>query len=138
MADVLAPFAQVSDLPKGWRPLTTAEQGRAPDLLAKASRLLRAEFKASGRDYALVDPDLLADVVCDMARRALLVPLDQQPAAQVQQSAGGFSMGVTYANPAGEMYLTKAERRKLGLSAQRAGSVDMWTPPVAGPSVVSF
>lgn len=127
-----APFATVDDLPKGWRPLTLAEKARAEGLLGKASRAIRAELPSvdarilAGR----LDPDLVTDVVCDMVRRQLSTPVDREPATQVQQSAGPFSTGITYANPTGEPFLTKAERRRLGISRQKAGSVDMLPPPL--------
>jgi hypothetical protein len=122
------------DVGLGWRDLTEGEAARAALLLAKASRQIRAEFPSvDARILAgKLDPELVADVACDMVRRVLSVPTTQQPASQVQQSAGPFSFGVTLANPAGDMYLTKAERKKLSLSAQRAGSVDM-LPPLPEP-----
>ncbi len=64
-----------------------------------------------------------------MVRRTLGVPLDQQPVSQVQQSAGIFSQSMTLANPQGDMYLTKAERRRLGGSRQVARTVDMFIAP---------
>lgn len=128
------PFATPGDVMLGWRDLTDDESARVAPLLAKASRQIRSELPSvDARIIAgKLDPALVADVACDMVRRVLAVPAAQQPASQVQQSAGPFSFGATLANPAGDMYLTKAERKKLGLSAQRAGSVDM-LPPLPEP-----
>lgn len=125
------PFADEAVLADGWRPLTDAEAIRAPVLLAKASRIVRSEIPSvDARILAeTLDQALVADVVCDMVRRVLAVPVDQQPASQVQQTAPGFSIGVTYSNPDGAMYMSKAERRRLG-TGQRASTVDMFTPVV--------
>lgn len=128
----------------GGRDLTSEEKTRAEPLLGKASRILFAEFAKQNRDLdamlAAVPPtisaELVADVVCDMVRRAL--PVQEGPAVtQQQMSAGTFSQGVTYAspNPDGSMYLTRADRRRLGLSTQQARTVDMFTPVVTAPDL---
>lgn len=119
------PFATAADVAKGWRLLTSDETARASDLLAKASRQVRAEFPTIDARITAeaINPDLVADVVCDMVRRVLVAPVDQQPVSQMQQAAGPFSVGMTYANPTGDMYLTKSDRKKLG-GAQRAASID--------------
>lgn len=123
----MADFATISDLEAGWRPLSASERIRAAGLLAKASRTIRAD--APGIDARIaadtLDAALVGDIACDLVRRILTVPTDQQPATQASQSAGPFSASITFANPTGDMYLTKAERRRLGISRQRAGFVDM-------------
>lgn len=124
------PFADAADLASGWRPLTAAEAERARELVAKASRYLRAEFpQVDAKILAgLLDPDLVKDVVCDMVRRVLPIPVDQPAMTQIQQSAGPFSQGMTFSNPGADPYLTKADRRRLGMSEQRASTVDMFVP----------
>lgn len=129
----MADFATVQDVMDGWRLLTPEEYQRAVELVAKASRTIRAEIPTVDARLAAVPPTLDAalvmDVCCDMVRRTLGVPLDQQPVSQVQQSAGIFSQSMTLANPQGDMYLTKAERRRLGGSRQVARTVDMFIAP---------
>lgn len=126
----LASLADPGAVSDGWRPLTTAEAGRVDALVAKASRLIRDELPSvDARILAgALDPLSVADIVCDMVRRQLGTPTDQPPASQVTQSASIFSVGVTYANPTGEPFLTKSERRRLGVGRQRAGSVDLLPP----------
>ena len=72
----------------------------------------------------------LSDVAISMVRRALPdaggaidVPFG---ASQASETAGAYSQSVTLANPYGDLFITKAERRKLGLGAARAG----FSPPV--------
>ena len=45
--------------------------------------------------------------------------------SQSSQTAGPFTESLTYANPAGDLYLTNAERTSLGLKRQRAFSVEL-------------
>lgn len=93
--------------------------------LAAASRHVRA--RARGIDQRIedgvLDRELVADVVCAMVART--VPAAGMEGVQaVQQSAGPYAQSQTMANPNGDLYLTRAERRLLGASLQRAGSVD--------------
>lgn len=93
---------------------------RLDALLAKASRLVRAECARHGKeiddDIAAgdIDGELVADIVCQMVEEA-----GQSQAAlgvsSLQQTAGPFSLAATYANPAGRLYLGKDARRLLGL-----------------------
>lgn len=123
------PFATASDLASRWRPLSTAETSLADVLLADASQLILDEDHR-GVLADLVDPpsSTVVRIVCAMTKRAMLAG-DRGGAEQTQQSAGPFSVATTYSNPAGDLYLTSAERRALRLASQRAGSVDMWEVP---------
>lgn len=121
------PFATTNDLEDRWRPLTADEANRATVLLGDASQLILDEDRLGTLD-SLVDPPsrTLVRVVCDVVRRAMLTPIDTAAVTAMQQSAGPFALSATYSNPAGDLYLTRAERRALGFSTQRAGAVDMW------------
>lgn len=123
------PFADADDLAARWRPLSTTEQALATTLLGDASQMILDEDRR-GVLTALTEPTLtLVRIVCAMTKRAMLAA-DRGGAAQTQQSAGPFAVATTYSNPAGDLYLTAAERRALGFSFQRAGSVAMWVEPV--------
>ena len=121
------PFATSTELAAGWRPLTEAEVARADVLLARASRKIRAakpgidELITSGG----MDAGLVGDVACQMVKRAMQGPTDLDGVTQQQESAGSFSFGTTFANPSGDLYLTKTERRDLRISVQRAASIDL-------------
>lgn len=104
---------------------------RLDALLAKASRLLRAECARYGRDIdaevadGTTDPDLVADIVCQMVEEA-----GQQPTigvSAVTQTAGPFTQQLSYANPAGRLYLGRDARRLLGL-----GGVTAYLIPLGG------
>lgn len=122
-----AQYATAQDLADRWRPLTPDEETRAGVKLRDAATRMRAacpdldERLASG----VLDPDVPLIVSCEMVRRAMLAPVDQAAAGQVQQTAGPFSQSVTYTNPTGDLYLTKAERQMLGCGGQSAFTVPM-------------
>lgn len=130
MAD---PFATTDDLAARWRPLSPAEETRAAVLLADASAIVRAEFPDVDGRLGAVPPTLDVAipglVVCSMVKRAMVATADMAGVSSQQQSAGPYSLGLTFANPTGDLYITKAERRMLG-GGQRAFTIDT-TPPDA-------
>lgn len=134
------PFATAEDLENAWRPLSDTEKTRATYLLGKASRQLRAEASTldvrtvlapDGPDY--LDPDLVKDVVCAMVKRVMEAEASGMnaggPVESWQTSVGPFQDSFRYSNPTGDMYLTKAERRLLGVGGQAVFTVSM-APPV--------
>lgn len=131
-----AAFATATDLAARWRPLSTAEQTQAGVLLGDASAILRAECSDVDARLSAIPPTLDADIpkmiVCAMVKRAMLAGADVEGVTATQQTAGPFSQSLTYSNPMGNLYLTKAERRLLGCGGQRAFSVDM-SPPAPVP-----
>jgi len=130
MAD---PFATPDDLVARWRPLTGPERDRATVLLADASALIRS--LAAGIDAKItagtMDPLVPKAVACAMVKRQMQGPADLDGVSQHSETKGPFSESVTFANPSGDLYLTKTERQQLGISTarQRAGHVDMFTIP---------
>lgn len=126
-------YATTADLEARWRPLTPAEQTTAGVLLDDASSQIRTEIP--GIDAKLdANDDLRRNatrVVCAMVRRAMDAPEDAGfGIATVQESTGPFSRSFNYANPTGDLYLTKAERRMLGGGRLTAGSIDTLPQPV--------
>ena len=133
-------FASITDLPRGWRPLSVDEIDRAGWLLGKASRAIRAELPTVDERIlsGVLDPDLVADVVCDMVRRQLSTPTEREAVTQASETCGPFARSMTYANPTGEPYLTKAERRRLGIRQQRAASISTEPAIATASPVVSY
>lgn len=120
-------FATIPELEKRWRPLTEAEKPRAETLLEDASQKILDEDEHKVLD-GLTEPTLtLKRIVCAMVVRAMASGIVAgPPVTQDSRTMGPFSEQQTYANPTGDLYLTKSERRDLGFKKQRAGSVDMW------------
>ena len=127
------PFATVDDLEGRWRPLTTEEQDQATLLLGDASTILRSEIPdIDARLAALtLDAELPKLIVCAMVKWSMLAGTESDGIASAQQTVGPFTQSSTYANPLGNLYVTKAERRLLGSSGQRAFTIDPTPPAVA-------
>ena len=116
-------FATTQQLEAGWRPLTDTERHRAKKLLDDAAVIIRAEFPR-GYDFADLELiDALGVVSCNMVRRALATPLTSAPVSSTQVTAGPYQETLTYANPAGDMYLTGTDRKMLRLGTSRIGSI---------------
>lgn len=100
-----------------------------PEKLARASRIVRAECEASGVDIdgwiadKRVDPDLVADVVCDMVAYAQAGP--DVGVESVQQGAGPYQATMKYASTVGSLSFTRVHRKRLGIPVQRAFEVDL-------------
>lgn len=123
------PFATIADYTLRGYDATRFSPEVLSERLAAASRQVRS--LARGIDARIddggLDPDLVADVVCAMVART--VPASGMEGVQaVQQSAGPFARSLTMANPAGDMYLTRSERRYLGIGRQRAFTVAVGEP----------
>lgn len=86
------------------RPLTSTEADYVPDLIAKASALLRNErpsidtriqaFQADATDPVGVDPTVAATVVAEAVKRYMSNP---QGLANESETEGPFSQSVSYA-----------------------------------------
>src|SRR5690606_29091871 len=80
-------------------------------------------------DAAAVDDEVLAyevvRVTCEMVKRSLNRPAAFDGVRQLQDTTGPFSIGITPDNPSGDLYLTKNEKRTLGIGSQRAFMVDL-------------
>ena len=119
---MVTPFATHADLEARWRTLTPVEQTRADVLLDDASALI-LDLKPDVEDWA--SETTLKAIVCAMVKRVMQGPADLDGVTQTQQTAGPFSQGVSFANPSGDLYLTKGEKRRLRIGVQRAFSVDL-------------
>lgn len=69
-------------------------------------------------------PATLARIVCDVVRRALDVPDDLVGMESATETAGQVSLALRPSNPHGDYYLTRGEKRALGMGSQ-AWSVDL-------------
>ena len=98
------------------------DEKRLEALLSDASL-----FLASQRGLAF-DPDdetqaaLLTAVTCAMVHRSMMAG-SYAGLSNVSQGAGGYTASVGVYNPSGDFYLTKGERRALGIGGARIGSV---------------
>lgn len=116
------PFATTDDLASRWHAFTDTELPHVKAVLADASDVIVTTCPG----WASATPDTLRRITCAVAKRALLNE-DTGGVTQSTQTANGFTESLSYANPAGDMYLTGAEKRALGCGVQRMWSIDLAT-----------
>lgn len=124
-------FAVYTDVAARWRTLSATEQTQATVLLGDASAIVRSEAPAVDVRIAAgtLDADLVKAVVAGMVKRAMLAS-DVEGISAQQEIAGPFQRQQTFSNPLGNLYLTKQDKRLLGMSA-RPFMIDM-APAVCG------
>lgn len=115
-------FATVQDLEARWRELSDDEAARAETQLLDATAFIQAQLDRYRVAVDATDETQarnLTAVCCSVTRRSLAQQFsgDQTGAQYSGQTvtAGVFSQTYTYANPTGDMYLTAAEKRLLGI-----------------------
>ena len=115
-------FADVSDIESRWRELSTDEEARATTLIDDASAMLSALVAVDETDEE--QAELLKMVCCNMVIRAMSASeYDAFGASQMSMTAGPYTQQFTYANPSGDMYLTKMEKRLLGVTSSYIRSI---------------
>lgn len=109
-------YATVSDLEAGWRELTEQEQSVAGVLLERAAVILDSFVTVDATDCHQMD--VLNMVSCSMVQRAMIAS-DSGAFGVSQQtiSADIYSQTQSFANPTGDLYLTGAEKKMLGIGA---------------------
>ena len=125
-------FATIEDLELLWRPLKPSEEERADSLLEVVSASLRSEAIKRGKDLdkMIEDNESLAivakSVTVDVVARTLMTSTDQEPMAQMSESALGYSVSGTFLVPGGGLFIKKSELARLGLRRQRYGVIDFY------------
>lgn len=110
------PFAAVADVQARTEvQIVGPLVGIVQSLLDDASIMVRGQYRTIDADIAAgsVDADSVLSVVARMVKRAL----ESGPDGVKSDTAGPF--GVTYDNPAGNLYLTAQERLLLGVPSGR-------------------
>ena len=112
-------YASHADVEARWRTLTAAEEAQADTLCADASAIIDSlvTVDASKLELAKV-------VVCNMVIRAMsAAATDSFGLSQASMTAGPYTQSWSYANPSGDMYLTKLDRQMLGITRGYIGSI---------------
>ena len=114
-------YAEVSDLEARWRELSEDEQARAEVLLEDASAVLDALVHVTGE---CKQADLLKMVCCNMVMRTMTSgEADAFGVTQQAITAGPYTQSWTFSNPNGDFFLTRLERRLLGITKGYIGSI---------------
>lgn len=121
------PFASSADLKARWPELS--DEQVAGTLLSDASQLIRDTCPG----WAGAAPATLKAITCAMVKRALISGTDNAGLSSAQETAGPYSQTMTYANPTGDLYMTRAEKQRLGQGRQRAFAISMETGTVEQP-----
>ena len=115
-------YATYEDVEARWRQLSTEEQDRCSILLGDAAAILDSFVKVDESDDS--QAELLKVVSCDMVIRAMSVAADTFGVTQSSMTAGPYTQSWSYANPSGDLYLTKMEKRLLGIASGYIGSIE--------------
>ena len=135
MAEERANYATVDDVIALYRALTNDETAKVESLLPVISDRLRYEAEKVGMDLdaKIEENPVLANVArsvtVDIVARCLMTPTsagDYGPMTNISQSAGGYSVGGTFLNPGGGLFIKKSELARLGLRRQRYGVIDFY------------
>lgn len=100
-----AAYATAIDLQDYWRTLTDAEQARATFLLQRAA--LRINELPGSAEF---NPLTCNDVSLDMVKRAMI---GGGGVNSVDQAMADITAQVQYANPMGNLYITRPEKDRL-------------------------
>ena len=127
-------LASVNDVNTIWKHLSNAEQEQVEALLPIVSDSLRQEAKRVGKDLdemiakGEILPNVVKSVVVDVIFRYLdqLSSDNASTLSQESQSALGYSWSGTYVNTGGGMSILKKDLKRLGLTRQRFGMVDLY------------
>lgn len=127
-------LASVNDVNTIWKPLSNAEQEQVEALLPIVSDSLRQEAKRVGKDLdemiekGEILPNVVKSAVVDVISRYLdqLSSDNASTLSQESQSALGYSWSGTYVNTGGGMSILKKDLKRLGLTRQRFGMVDLY------------
>lgn len=104
-------FATVEDLEARWRTLTPEEQTMAAVLLEDAAVKLSG-WEVDGDEQQAAK---LKIVSCDMVKRAMMAgESDMAGVEEMSATMGPFGRTFRFSSQAGELYVTKQERRLLG------------------------
>lgn len=125
-------FATLSDYEVRCGAVDSDSQPRVEALLEDASAFLEGRFRdRMGCDYEedinkTFDENVKA-VCIAMVSRAVDVPSTLVGVTQQSQTAGSYSASYTYANPTGDLYLSRSDMKRLGLGGTRVGTIAAMT-----------
>jgi len=96
--------------------------------LADASQFLREQCP----DWRNISQATLERIACELAKDAISSDMqtegagfDTTGASNLSLTAGNFTQSMTFANPRGEFYLSKGQKKALRLTGQRFYSIDL-------------
>ena len=123
----MTPFATVEDYEARYGKVDDEE--RISMLLQDATNIIASQPGFSTRDRDETWWGVLETVACAMVHRSMMSGA-YAGLSNVSQGAGGYTASVSVYNPGGDLYLTRNERRALGIGGARIGfaapAIDGW------------
>ena len=118
----MTPYATIADLRAKYN-LNPSQEAVAETYLEDASILIRDMLAAEGKSVEDYLDDTVTKITRDVAYRGLSAVQDGSIVSQYTQSAVGYSETFTFSNPQGDLYLTKLEKKQLGIGGSRMYSI---------------
>lgn len=121
-------FATITDYENRYGEVAESDKTRTETILQDASDMLLATYEENyGVPYEegahpVFDKSACA-VACAVAHRSLSVPAGFEGASQFSRTAGSYNASITFSNPTGDLYLSKTDLKRLGLSGQMIGTI---------------
>ena len=129
----MEPFATVEDYEVRYGEVE--DEKRVSALLQDATNVIASQTGFAMREGDDTWLGVLETVTCAMVHRSLMSGA-YAGLSNVSQGAGGYTASVAVYNPGGDLYLTRNEKRALGIGGARIGSVapviDGWYGSNAG------
>lgn len=119
----MAQHASVDDLRGLWPEAGTLDEARAEALLPLVSAAIDSMCRADGIEPYSIDAGVLRLVTCQAATRMLMTSDAGYGVTQQSWGASPYSGSASYANPTGDLYLTKTEKDLLGIGKAWAGYI---------------
>lgn len=115
-------YATIEDLEARYGEVDAELTDRAQALLDDAATILDARVVVDISDQQ--QRERLRLVSCSMVNRALQAAAsDAYGVSNASYTMGPFTQSATFANPSGDLYLTKGERDLLGIGGSVIGSI---------------
>lgn len=116
------PFATLEELKERWPGFPTRAENHARTALEDASQFILDTVPES----ADAPERTRRRIVCAVVKRAMFADESDMAGVQsYQQGAGPYQSNIQLANPHGDFYLTRAERKALGGGKGRAYTVQL-------------
>ena len=117
----MTPFATVADYEARYGEVE--DEKRVTALLQDATNIIASQPGFAMREGDETWMGVLETVTCAMVHRSLMSGA-YAGLSNVSQGAGGYTASVSVYNPGGDLYLTRNEKRALGLGGGRIGQTD--------------
>lgn len=115
------PFASADELRKRWKGMPDGVEDEAEVALEDASQFILDIAPAARTAHQ----NTRRRIVCAVVKRSMETPEDMVGMESNNLQAGPYMSQRRAVNPHGDFYLTKLEKRALGVGKQRAGEVDL-------------